>query len=90
MPIYDFATVDELAVDNENSLKPKYNWGLLYFQTKLFRYDPLNYFIPEGSYCTNILDPTSRIRELKELILKLHENNIRVIMDVVINHTWQP
>ena len=94
MPVYDFATVDELLVDNEFSTKPKYNWGfiifIIFYLNKISSYDPLNYFIPEGSYCTNIFDPTSRIRELKELVIKLHNSNIRVIMDVVFNHTWQP
>ena len=73
LPIYDYATVDEK--------KPQayYNWG----------YDPLNFNAVEGSYSSNPEDPICRIVELKKLILALRENGIRVIMDVVYNHTWQ-
>ncbi|MGN0771030.1 MAG: type I pullulanase [Christensenellales bacterium] len=55
------------------------NWG----------YDPCNYNVPEGSYSTNPYDPQTRIKELKQLILTLHDNGIGVIMDVVYNHTYR-
>lgn len=55
----------------------QYNWG----------YDPVNYNIPEGSYSTNASDGKVRIRELKELVKTLHSNGLRIIMDVVYNHT---
>ncbi len=54
-----------------------YNWG----------YDPYCYNSPEGSYATDPAD-LSRITELKELIMSLHNQNIGVIMDVVYNHTY--
>lgn len=56
----------------------QYNWG----------YDPYLYNVPEGSYSTNPYDGTVRIREFKELVKTLHENDIRVVMDVVFNHTF--
>jgi len=56
----------------------QYNWG----------YDPYLYNVPEGSYATNPYDGTVRIKEFKEMIKVLHENNIGVIMDVVYNHTY--
>ena len=56
----------------------QYNWG----------YDPYLYNVPEGSYSTNPYDGTVRIREFKEMVKALHENDIRVIMDVVFNHTY--
>lgn len=56
----------------------EYNWG----------YDPYLYNVPEGSYSTNPYDGTVRIRELKEMIKVLHENDIRIVMDVVFNHTY--
>ncbi|OPJ57063.1 type I pullulanase [Alkalithermobacter paradoxus] len=59
--------------------KDEYNWG----------YDPHLYNVPEGSYSTNPYDGTVRIKELKEMIKSLHENDIRVIMDVVYNHTYK-
>lgn len=72
LPSFDFNSVDEAAPD-----KPQYNWG----------YDPLNYNIPEGSYASVAVDGGTRIREFKQLIRTLHENGLRVIMDVVYNHT---
>ncbi|MCB2288149.1 type I pullulanase [Clostridium sp. CS001] len=58
--------------------KGGYNWG----------YDPYLYNVPEGSYATEALDGTVRITEFKHMVQTLHENGIRVIMDVVYNHTF--
>lgn len=59
--------------------KEEYNWG----------YDPHLYYVPEGSYSTNPYDGRVRIHELKKMIKSLHENNIRIVMDVVFNHTFK-
>lgn len=72
LPVFDYGRLDE--TDPESS----YNWG----------YDPTNYNVPEGSYSTDPFDPEARIRELKELVLSLHDQGIGVIMDVVYNHTY--
>lgn len=72
MPIYDFATVDE------NNPELLYNWG----------YDPAQYNVPEGSYCSDPDDGYSRVVECKEMISKLHSRGIRVVMDVVYNHMY--
>jgi pullulanase len=72
LPVFDFASIDETKL-NEN----KYNWG----------YDPLNFNVPEGSYSTNPYNPVTRIREFKQMVQSLHQAGIRVIMDVVYNHT---
>jgi len=72
LPIYDYATVDE------KNPTASYNWG----------YDPKNYNAVEGSYSTNPLDPKARIRELKQAIQALHNEDLRVIMDVVYNHMY--
>ncbi|WP_027338833.1 type I pullulanase [Halonatronum saccharophilum] len=56
----------------------EYNWG----------YDPVNYNAPEGSYSTNSTDPVARVKELKSMVQSLHKNGIRVVMDVVYNHTY--
>ncbi|MGN0517244.1 MAG: type I pullulanase [Acutalibacteraceae bacterium] len=74
MPIFDYVTVDE-----ENHADDAFNWG----------YDPLNYNVPEGSYCSDPFDGNVRIRELKQMIMALHERGIGVVMDVVYNHTYQ-
>ncbi|GJM34693.1 MAG: type I pullulanase [Saprospiraceae bacterium] len=72
LPSFDFMSVDESKPeDNE------FNWG----------YDPQNYNVPEGSYSTNPADGTVRIREFKQVVKTLHDNGLRVIMDVVYNHT---
>lgn len=72
LPFYDYAALDEAGDENQ------FNWG----------YDPLNYNVPEGSYATNPHDGTVRIRECKEMIQALHRAGIRVVMDVVYNHTY--
>ena len=74
LPSFDFATVDESRPDI-----PQYNWG----------YDPKNYFAPEGSYSTNPYNGKVRIKEFKEMVLSLHRSGIRVVMDMVYNHTWK-
>ncbi|WP_335870594.1 type I pullulanase [Bacillus sp. 2205SS5-2] len=79
LPSYDFKTVDELTVDDPTSNKPKFNWG----------YDPQNYNVPEGSYSTDPNDPGVRITEFKEMVQALHDQGIRVVMDVVYNHTFE-
>ena len=75
LPMFDYATVDEA-----NLTEPQYNWG----------YDPLNYNVPAGSYSTDPFDPFNRIFELKQMIRTLHDNGLRVIMDVVYNHVYDP
>ena len=72
LPSYDYYNVDETKLD-----VPQFNWG----------YDPLNYNAPEGSYSTDAYDAAVRINEYKQMVKALHENGIRVIMDVVYNHT---
>jgi pullulanase len=71
LPFFDYNSVDETNPDK------KYNWG----------YDPLNYNVPEGSYATNAYDGAVRIKEFKQLVKTLHENGMKVVMDVVYNHT---
>ena len=73
LPSFDYASVDESRPD-----VPQFNWG----------YDPLNYNVPEGSYSTDAADPKTRIREFKLMVQALHKAGIRVILDVVYNHTF--
>jgi pullulanase len=79
LPSFDFASINELVVDDPASAEPKFNWG----------YDPQNYNVPEGSYSTNPREPKTRIREFKRMVQALHDAGIRVVMDVVYNHTFQ-
>ena len=72
LPVYDFGSVDEAGKGEE------FNWG----------YDPINYNVPEGSYATDAYRGEVRIREFKEMIQSIHKKGLRVIMDVVYNHTY--
>lgn len=68
--------VFDFASVDESS--PTFNWG----------YDPQNYNVPEGSYSTNPNHPQTRITELKSAIQALHDDKLRVMMDVVYNHVY--
>jgi pullulanase len=71
LPSFDFNSIDETKPGE------KYDWG----------YAPLNYNVPEGSYSTNPYDGNVRIHEFKQMVQALHANGLRVILDVVYNHT---
>ena len=74
LPSYDYGSVDETRL----GLVAQYNWG----------YDPVNYNVPEGSYSTDPYQPAVRIREFKQMVKALHDAGLRVILDVVYNHTY--
>ncbi|MFC6633047.1 pullulanase-type alpha-1,6-glucosidase [Microbulbifer taiwanensis] len=97
LPAFDFATVNEdraqqvqtpdlsvYAPDSEeqqaavNAVRDSdgFNWG----------YDPLHYTVPEGSYSTDP-DGVARIREFRQMVQGLSRAGLRVVMDVVYNHT---
>ncbi|MBA4384711.1 MAG: DUF3372 domain-containing protein [Anaerolinea sp.] len=101
LPVFDIASVDEdsstwLNVDETllktypaNSDKQSlavslikgedgFNWG----------YDPYHYTVPEGSYSTDPAGST-RIEEFREMVKALNASGLRVVMDVVYNHTSQ-
>ena len=73
LPSYDYGSVDETRLQDN-----KYNWG----------YDPVNYNVPEGGYSTDPYTPGIRINEFKQMVQALHQAGIRVILDVVYNHTF--
>ena len=52
-----------------------YNWG----------YDPVHYMAPAGQYA---VDPNDRVREYRAMVEGLHVSGLRVIQDVVFNHTY--
>lgn len=72
LPIADFASVDETRKTGQ------YNWG----------YDPKNYNVPEGWYATDATDGRIRVREFKQMVQALHKAGLRVVLDVVYNHTY--
>lgn len=97
LPPFDIASVPEASVPRNvwpnptgyarNSDQPQmiigqnrdvdgFNWG----------YDPYHYGVPEGAYSTNP-DGVTRIVEFREMVQALHQNGLRVVMDMVYNHT---
>ncbi len=74
LPFYDYNSVDEANAPSSQ----KFNWG----------YDPKSYNAPDGAYSTNAYSPQVRIKEAREMVQALHDANIRVVMDVVYNHTY--
>ena len=98
LPLMDFATISEdraswknlpfsapprpqspVPQDELDKIKDEdsYNWG----------YDPVHYMTPEGSYAVEP-DGSSRIYELRTLVQSLNQKGLRLIMDVVYNHTY--
>ena len=54
-----------------------FNWG----------YDPLHYTVPEGSYSTAPDGGGWRTVEFRAMVQSLNQSGLRVVMDVVYNHT---
>ncbi len=99
LPVFDFATVNDVRAERlepdverlrtlpgnsgeqaglleEVKARDGFNWG----------YDPLHYTVPEGSYATEP-DGPRRIVEFREMVAGLARAGLRVVMDVVYNHT---
>ncbi|MEV6290986.1 pullulanase-type alpha-1,6-glucosidase [Streptomyces sp. NPDC051896] len=98
LPAFDIATIPEKKADQaspdcdlasyaadsdkqqecvaKTAAKDAYNWG----------YDPYHYTVPEGSYATDP-DGTARTVQFRTMVQSLNEDGLRVVMDVVYNHT---
>lgn len=79
LPIFDFGYVDEVQVATNSLYTNVFNWG----------YMPYHFNTLEGSYSTNPFDGAARIKEFKEVVMAFHAQDIRIIMDVVYNHTGE-
>ena len=95
LPAFDIASVNEtgcstpvIPADGPNSPAQQaavaatentdcFNWG----------YDPVHYTAPDGSFATDASDGAVRVREFRSMVQSLHNNGLRVVMDVVYNHT---
>ncbi len=80
LPVEDYGYVDETKLKEEGYFDKEdggFNWG----------YMTQNYNTLEGSYSTNPFNGEVRVNEFKQMIQGFHNNDIRVIMDVVYNHT---
>ena len=75
LPFFDFGYVDEARVNEEGY--NAFNWG----------YMPMNFNVLEGSFSADPFDGRVRIQEFKQVVMGFHEADIRLIMDVVYNHT---
>ncbi|OXY94301.1 pullulanase-type alpha-1,6-glucosidase [Streptomyces diastatochromogenes] len=98
LPAFDIATIPEKKADQASTdcdlasyasdsdkqqecvakiaAKDAYNWG----------YDPYHYTVPEGSYATDP-DGTARTVQFRKMVQSLNGDGLRVVMDVVYNHT---
>ncbi|MDP9862279.1 MULTISPECIES: pullulanase-type alpha-1,6-glucosidase [Streptosporangium] len=98
LPVFDIATVPERRADRAEpdcdlasmpadsdqqqdcvakvAAKDSFNWG----------YDPRHYTVPEGSYASDP-DGSGRIKEFRGMVAGLNGAGLRVVMDVVYNHT---
>ncbi|MCL2733421.1 MAG: pullulanase-type alpha-1,6-glucosidase, partial [Actinomycetia bacterium] len=98
LPVFDFSSVPEKAADQatpdcdlasyapdsdqqqaciaKTAAKDAYNWG----------YDPYHYTVPEGSYATDS-QGTARTVQFRQMVQGLNNAGLRVVMDVVYNHT---
>lgn len=98
LPVFDFATVPEKKADQatpgcdlssypadsdqqqacvaKTAATDAYNWG----------YDPYHFTVPEGSYATDP-DGTARTVQFRRMVKSLNQDGLRVVMDVVYNHT---
>ncbi len=70
-------SIQQQAIIGSTRTTDSFNWG----------YDPYHYGVPEGSYATNPNDAT-RVLEFRELVQALNQRGLRVVLDVVYNHTF--
>ena len=73
MPIFDYGSVDETNV------KAIYNWG----------YDVQSWFTLEGSYSSNVYEPTQVMQDFIEFVNTCHSIGLKVVVDVVYNHVFE-
>jgi len=97
LPVFDIATINEdrstwqgpgdlsrFGPDSEEQQAAvarvrdfdAYNWG----------YDPFHFGVPEGSYARDP-DGAHRVLEFRQMVKALSDMGLRVVMDVVYNHT---
>ena len=80
VPVFDHGIIDERRLNDPTYFGIKdgiFNWG----------YMPENFNVVEGSYSTDPYNGEVRVTEFKDMVQAFHSEDIRVIMDVVYNHT---
>jgi len=73
---FDPTTGDAQALMGDLRALDSFNWG----------YDPYHYTVPEGSYATDA-EGTTRIKEFRQMVKATHDMGLKIVMDVVYNHT---
>ena len=73
LPIFDFDELDDLTYDPEH-----YNWG----------YNPRHFNALKGAFSSNPENPAQVVQDFRKMVMALHQRGIRVVMDVVYNHTY--
>ena len=96
LPVFDCATINENAagsvepdVPNAAPDSPEQQAAVMATADQdgfNWCYDPYHYGVPEGGYSTNP-DGVARIVEFRAMVQALHTTGLRVVMDVVYNHT---
>ncbi|MBF0537384.1 MAG: glycogen debranching protein GlgX [Nitrospirae bacterium] len=76
LPIAEFEEMDSDRIDPSTGQRLTNFWG----------YQPISFFAPKASYASDSKNG-GQLREFKDMVRKLHEANIEVILDVVFNHT---
>ena len=75
---FDPVSGDAQAIIEAINEEDDFNWG----------YDPVHYTVPEGSYASDA-NGLTRIVEFRQMVQTLHAMDLRVVMDVVYNHTYK-
>ena len=95
LPATDFASIDALTCVNPSipattgngtaaelavistQHSDCYNWG----------YDPFHYGAPQSSYASDPTNGLTRVLEFRQMVQALHATGLRLVLDVVYNHT---
>jgi pullulanase len=73
LPVFDYDGVDDLDPEPAD-----YNWG----------YNPRNFNALKLAYASDPRSPESAVREFKLLVQAFHRRGLRVVLDMVYNHTY--
>lgn len=99
LPTYDFATVPERPQDQRTPKGELHSWppdserqqeavaAVASSDAFNWGYDPVHYSTPEGSFAIDV-DGLGRSREMRQMVAGIHGLGLRVVLDVVYNHTF--
>jgi isoamylase len=80
LPVHEFNLKEPAGIDPVTQQPISNYWG----------YSTLGFFAPEQDYAwAGGTDPLAEVTEFKEMVKRLHQAGIEVILDVVFNHTGE-